>query len=107
MTLRSNNASDNRFSGIIVGGSDGEIGGNTTNDNGYYAMIIGGSRNHVDHTNVASYNRRGIDVVGRGNVIDHNIARGNREYDLFERHETCENLWQNNSFDRANLRCIH
>ena len=108
VTARSNNASHNRFSGILVSGSDGEIGGNTTIGNGHSGMIIGGSRNRIDHTNVASHNRmRGIEVFGQDNVIDHNTAERNGEYDLFERHDTCENLWENNTFGRANLSCIH
>lgn len=105
---RANNASQNRFSGMIINGPDGEIGGNTTIGNGYDGMIIGGTRNHIDHTNLALNNRlRGIEVQGRGNVIDSNTAQRNGEYDLFERHETCENLWENNTFNRANLSCIH
>ena len=108
VTARANNASQNKFSGILVSGHDGEIGGNTTIGNGYDGMIIGGSRNHIDHTNIASFNRmRGIQVQGRGNVIDHNTAQSNGQFDLFDRHETCENLWQNNTFGRANLPCIH
>jgi len=108
VTARANNASQNMFSGMIINGPDGEIGGNTTIGNGYDGMIIGGTRNHIDHTNLALNNRlRGIEVQGRDNVIDSNTAQRNGEYDLFERHETCENLWENNTFNRANLSCIH
>jgi len=109
VTARANNASQNKYSGMIINGSDGEIGGNTANGNGYDGIIIGsGTRNHIDHSNIALSNgRRGISVQGSGNVIDSNTAQGNQEYDLMEGHPTCENLWENNTFNRANLSCIH
>lgn len=109
VTARANNASHNLYSGMIISGSDGEIGGNKVTDNGYDGIIIGsGTGNYVDHSNVVSNNgRRGISVLGNGNVFESNTARGNREYDLFDSHLTCENTWTNNLFGRANLSCIH
>lgn len=105
---RANTASDNLYSGMLIGGSGGDIGGNTLNNNGIDGMIVGGSRNFIDHSNVAQFNRRrGISVRGRNNVIEMNTARFNREYDLFEDHPNCENLWENNTFKDANLPCIH
>ncbi len=105
---RANTASQNLYSGMTISGSGGQIGGNTADGNGYDGIIVGGTRNHVDHTNVAMNNgRRGISVPGRGNVIDTNTAQFNHEYDMFEAHETCENSWDNNTFNTANLSCIH
>jgi parallel beta-helix repeat protein len=104
---RANTASENVYSGMLIVGSGGEIGGNKMNNNGYDGMIVGGSRNYVDHSNVAQYNRRhGIAVRGRNNVISRNTAQFNGEDDLFEDHRSCENLWENNTFNSANLPCI-
>lgn len=105
---RANTASENLYSGMLIGGSGGDIGENTLNNNGIDGIIVGGSRNFVDHSNVAQFNRRrGISVRGRNNVIEMNTARFNGEDDLFEDHPNCENLWENNTFKNANLRCIH
>lgn len=104
---RGNTTSEND-TGMWIFGSGGEFGGNTVNGN-RYGVLIEGNGNHFDHTNVAENNRlTGIETrSGRGNVIDRNRAQFNGQYDLYEDHNTCENRWQNNTFGRANLSCIH
>lgn len=104
---RVNTASRNQVFGMIVESSEGEIAFNTTDGNGYDGLIIAGQRNQVRGNTALRNGRNGIRAIGRGNLIERNRAQANREYDLFDAHTTCENLWENNTFGSANLKCIH
>lgn len=104
---RVNTASRNQFFGIIVESSEGDIAFNTMDGNGYDGLIVFGQRNHIRGNTALSNGEYGIRARGTGNLIERNRAQLNRRDDLFDEHTTCENLWQNNTFQSANLRCIH
>jgi len=104
---RLNTASRNQVFGMIIESSEGEIAFNTTDGNGYDGLFVAGQRNHIHGNTALSNGHNGIRARGTGNLIERNRAQSNREYDLFDVHTTCENLWRNNAFNRANLSCIH
>lgn len=94
------NSSDNHFienvvnvnvdEGIQIAGSRNEIIRNTVHNNGTYGIVVQNAYGSHD------------------NYITVNTATGNPTFDLAEFGErTCRNTWVNNTFNTANLPCIH
>jgi parallel beta-helix repeat protein len=123
-------AQQNRFGFMVLNGSNITLGNNTAvnnivigfalydtddsslvessaNANGDGIVILG-SRNEIILNTANNNAKNGIVAFSGGhNRISTNTALGNSRYDLYQLGQDCNNTWVNNTFNSANLPCIH
>ena len=123
-------AKDNRYGFMVLNGSNVTLGNNAavnniltgfalydTDDSSLVessanankdGIVIIGSRNEIILNTANNNSRDGIQAFGgANNRISTNTALGNSHYDLYQHGQDCKNTWVNNTFNKANLPCIH
>ncbi len=108
ITLGNNTAVNNIVIGFaLYDTDDSSLVESSANANGD-GIIILGARNEII-LNTANHNaKHGIVAFsGAHNRISTNTALGNSRYDLYQLGQDCTNTWVNNTFNSANLPCIH
>lgn len=108
VTLGNNAAVNNIVIGIaLYDVYDSSLVESSANANGDGILIIG-SRNEIILNTANNNEKNGIVVFGGAdNRISTNTALGNSRYDLYQLGQDCNNTWVNNTFNTANLPCIH
>lgn len=109
--LVGNTASQSQWGYRMLRNYDSEISGNTANGNTEIGIeIVEGERNQVMHNMALNNGFVGIATGDRTfrNRFEFNTAMGNTEFDMYESDQNCRNVWEHNTFRRANLPwCIH
>jgi parallel beta-helix repeat protein len=123
-------ARQNRFGFMVLNGSEITLGNNTAVNNSVIGfalydtddsslvessanangdgIVILGSRNEIILNTANNNEKNGIVAFnGAHNRISTNTALGNSRYDLYQLGQDCNNTWVNNTFNSANLPCIH
>lgn len=102
-------ATHNTGPGFEVESDDSEIINNTAQENQSTGFYILGARNRISQNSARGNAANGIETADTAidNQISNNTARDNLEFDLFDQHGTCRNFWVDNTFQTANLPCIH
>ena len=108
VTLGNNAALNNVVIGFALYDTDDsslvESSANANKD----GIVIIGSRNQIVLNTTNNNARDGIQAFGGAqNRISTNTALGNSRYDLYQHGQDCSNTWVNNTFNTANLPCIH
>jgi hypothetical protein len=110
--LHKNTALANTAAGFYINSPGNELRDNSSinqiNTWGIELAYPYGNSNQIVHNNVTG-NRDGIVAIGKDNVIVSNSSLKNREYDMYGggEGERCTSRWFDNTFETANLPCIH
>src|SRR5579862_268459 len=109
VTFGGDTATGNDTGFLLQPSDDCELSGNKATGNSGNGFLVSGDRNRI-HMNVARNNGASGINISTGSVDNDNVsnvALGNAAFDLSDGNATCANKWVHNTFQTANLPCIH